>query len=342
MTTSSWAGERGSRRRRWCRHAIAVAVAAVLIQPGPTSAQEPEEAQFAVQPSGPNGPGERDWFVYTLNPGDTWGDTVAISNLSDRPMRFFIYSTDGLTIDGTGGFSALRDDVAPVDVGSWVHLAANEYLVEPGMRIDVPFSVTVPDDAEPGDHAGVILAVDADDGSIDPSTAGEGVSFDVRRRIGARIYVRVNGEFTPALRIDELDVQQNGDAATVTWQISNTGNLRLNPTAEVRVTGLFGRTVATLPAQQLAEMLPGSNLVGGTAVADLPGFEPLTAHLVVRAEGVEVERSRTFRPFPWAVFGGLLLALLALGWFLRSRYRRRHPRPAARPAEPPRKVPVSA
>jgi hypothetical protein len=154
--------------------------------------------------------------------------------------------------------------------------------------------------------------------------------------------VRVNGELSPALRIDRLDVDRNGSDATVTWDISNTGNLRLAPTAEVRITGLFGRTVARAPVQQLAEMLPGSSLTGGTAVADLPRHERLTAHLVVRAEGVEVERSRSFGAYPWPFLLGGIAALLALGWYLWRRHRRHRPGSARPPAEPPRKVPVSA
>jgi hypothetical protein len=308
--------------------------------PAGDAAADDGSGNFAVQPSGPNGPGERDWFIYTLDPGDTWGDTVAISNLSDRPTRFFIYATDAITIADTGGIGALRDDQAPVDVGSWVQLAANEYVVDPGRRIDVPFSITVPSDAEPGDHTGVILAIDADEGAgAGPDEPG--VSFDVRRRIGTRIYLRVNGELTPALRIDRLDVARAGGDVTVTWDVSNTGNVRLSPTAEVRITGLFGRTVATAPAQQLAEMLPGSNLLGGVTVPDVPSYERLTAHLVLRAEGITVERSRRFGSYSWGLIGGLLALLVLLGLFIRARGRRRRTPSAPRPAAPPPKVPVS-
>jgi hypothetical protein len=336
--------ERRERRPSWAWLGAALLLVA-LVGGSAVGAQEPppdapppaeEPAAFAVQPSGPNGPGSRDWFVYTLDPGSTFGDTVAISNLSDRSVRFAIYATDAVGIADVGGFSALRDDETPTDVGTWITLAANEYVVEPGTRIDVPFSITVPADAEPGDHAGAILAVDADAGSIDPESAGEGISFDVRQRIGARVYVRVNGTISPALRIDELDVQRNGDGATVTWEVSNTGNLRLSPTAQVRITGLFGRTVRTAPLQELPELLPGGNFIGGTPIADLPSLEPLTAHLVIEAEGVEVERSKVVRPFPWLVVGIAAIVALGIAWFIVRRRRSRRgssPPPPAREAD---------
>lgn len=296
---------------------------------------------FAVQPSGPDGPGNRDWFTYTLDPGAVFGDTVAISNLSNRPIRFSIYATDAVSVADVGGFGAMKDDQKPVDVGTWITLAAREYTVEPGKRIDVPFSVTVPQDAEPGDHAGAILAVDADQGGFDPNSSPGGLSFNVKNRIGARVYVRVSGPTSPALRIDKLDVRRDENKATITWEILNSGNLRLTPTSQVRITGLFGRTVRTMPAQEVPELLPGANYVGASIVTGLPALEPLTAHLVLTAPDVRTERSNQFRSYPWLLIV-LVLALLALGWWHRRRRNRMRSTPGAGPNRSRERVPVDA
>ncbi|MGQ0433196.1 MAG: WxL protein peptidoglycan domain-containing protein [Microthrixaceae bacterium] len=301
----------------------------------------PAESGFAVQPSGPDGPGSRDWFTYTLDPGAVFGDTVAISNLGDRPIRFVIFPTDAVSVVDVGGFAALKDDETPVDVGTWIELAAGEYTVPPGQRIDVPFSITVPDDAEPGDHAGAILAVDADEGSFDPSIAPDGISFNVRHRMGARVYVRVSGPVEPALRIDELAVERDGGTATITWEVANTGNLRLAPSAQVRVTGLFGRTIRTVPVQQLPELLPGANYVGASIVTGLPSVEPLTAQLVLTAEGVRTEGSKQFAPYPWLLIAALLVLLLAATWWYRRR-RRSQRNQGSPPSRSNDRVPVPA
>ena len=297
------------------------------------------DAEFAVQPSGPDGPGDRDWFIYTLDPGDVFGDTVAISNLSDHPIRFHIYPTDAVSVADSAGFAALKDTETPVDVGTWIKLAADEYTVEPGKRIDVPFSITVPEDAEPGDHAGAILAVDADDAETVDRTE-EGTSFDVLNRLGARVYVRVGGETAPDLRIDDLSVDRDGDQAIVNWEVLNTGNLRLTPNAQVRIKGWFGRTVATAPVQELPELLPGANYVGASIVDGMPGFEPLTAELVVKAEGVETQRSEQFQGYPWLLLLAIVLLIVAGGWWYRRRRRRRQAGPP--PGRQSGKVPVPA
>lgn len=335
------------RHRAW----VLVGLVALTLHPARSGAQTapsqappaettPADAEFAVQPSGPTGPGARDWFTYTLDPGATFGDTVAISNLSDHATHFVIYPTDAVSVADSAGFAAKKDDETPTDVGTWVTLAAREYTVPAGQRIDVPFKITVPEDAEPGDHAGAILAVDVEEGSIDPSSAPDGLSLNIRHRMGARIYVRVSGPTAPALRIDQLRVQRDGDKATVTWDLQNTGNLRLTPSAQVRISGLFGRTVRTVPVQQLPELLPGANFLGASIVTGLPSYEPLTAHLVVTAEGVRTERSKQFAPYPWVLIGIVVGLGLVAWWLWRRRRRARRADPVPPPPRPERRVPV--
>jgi hypothetical protein len=330
MTTTSTTEHRAARLPLAL---LTLVLGVIVLLPGAARAQDatpeppppeatPTDSGFAVQPSGPDGPGLRDWFTYTLDPGAVFGDTVAISNLSDHPIRFVIYPTDAVSVVDTGGFAAIKDTETPVDVGTWIELAAGEYTVPAGQRIDVPFKITVPEDAEPGDHAGAILAVDADEGSFDPNAAPDGITFNVMHRMGARVYVRVGGPTAPALRIDDLVVVRDGGKATVTWNAENTGNLRLSPTAEVRISGLFGRTIRTVPIQQLPELLPGANYVGASILTGLPSYEPLTAHLVVAAEGVTIERSKQFASYPWLLIALVLAVLVAAWWFPRHRRRR--------------------
>jgi len=323
---------------------LVVLVVPALAQEAPEDSGEapvePSSPSFSVQPSGPDGPGDRDWFTYTLDPGTSFGDVVAISNLSDKPIHFFLYPTDAVSVADSAGFAAMKDTDKPEDVGTWIELAADEFTVEPGKRVDVPFSVTVPEDAEPGDHAGALLAVDTaeTEAAGDPSD-DDGISFDVVHRLGARIYVRVGGETSPDLRIDELSVIRDGDRATVSWEVLNTGNLRLTPSAEVRIKGWFGRTVATASVQQLPELLPDANFVGATVLDGMPSYEPLTAELIVRAEGVETKRSEQFAGYPWLLLLVIALLLAAGGWWWRRRRRREAGPPPSSRAE---RVPVPA
>jgi hypothetical protein len=327
---------------------LAAGTSAVGAQDGPGDVPEPGPGGgWAVQPSSPDGPGGRDWFFFTLSPGQVFGDMVGISNLSDRPIRFGIFVRDAFNASGSGAFSAQQEDEQPRGAGTWIELAASEYTVEPGMRVDLPFRIEIPDDAPPGDHAAAILAVDMDDPGFAQDLEQSGVS--VRTRVGARVYVRVAGPLVPALRIDRIHVAYDnpivpfiagGGSATVEWQVTNTGNQRIDADAQLRITGLLGRTVKRLEPVDVPELLPGGSYTHVQAVGGLPPFERLSADVTVTSREVEVRRAAAFWAVPW-----LLLALLLLGgglWWWRRHRQRRKPSSGESGSPPPvhRKEPV--
>lgn len=306
----------------------------------PTSAQGVE---FAVQPSSPDGPGGRDYFVYTLSPGQTFGDTVAVSNFSDQPVTFLLYPTDAFNTEGEAAFALLREEEEPTDVGTWIELAADQYTIEPQSTANIPFSITVPPDASPGDHAGAIVAQPVPT----PGQPTEGFSFEVRQRIGARVYARVDGPIDPSLRIDQLSFDYErpvnpltGGDALVSYQVSNTGNVRLSSTSVLKITGPFGITVKELPARELPELLPGSDVIVTETINDLPQLGRLTAEVEVtaRVEDEQTKASTSVWAIPWLLLLALvLIAGLVVAW-LRRRRSASTPPPPPTSAEPKPKV----
>jgi hypothetical protein len=291
-----------------------------------TSTDSP--GSFAVQPSGEAGPGGRDFFIYTLKVGELYGDTVAISNLGTEPATFVIYATDAQnTTDGS--FSLLREEETPTDVGTWVELGATQWTVEPGTFVNVPFSISVPDDAAPGDHVGAIVAQKIDD----PDNPDDGIGLDVRVRIGARIYVRVDGPVSPSLAIDRFEIDYDAPGtpfgsnnAKVTYVLTNTGDIRLTPTADLEVSGLFGLGSTSSPQRQIPELLPGGSIEIAETVQDVQPWMRITADLEVQAEegAVLVQSSITQWAVPWLsviVVGVVVLALVV--WRIIARRRKR-------------------
>ncbi len=308
----------------------------------PSSAQGVE---FAVQPSGPEGPGGRDYFVYTLSPGQTFGDFVAVSNFADQPVTFLLYPTDAFNTEGDAAFALLREDEQPVDTGTWINLAADQYTIDPQSTAVIPFSITVPPDAAPGDHAGAIVAQPVPT----PGQPTEGFSFQVRQRIGARVYTRVDGPLDPSLRIDQLafDYERpvnplTGGDGLVTYQVSNIGNVRLASTAVLKIKGPFGITVKELPARELPELLPGSDVLVTETVNDIPQLGRLTAQVDVTAqiEDEQTSASTSVWAIPWLALLALLLVIGLVVWYLRRRGR--SDRDAAPPPPSTPKEAVSA
>jgi Bacterial protein of unknown function (DUF916) len=269
-----------------------------------------------VQPSGENGPGGRDYFIYTLPQGGQFGDRVAIANLSDTTATYAVYATDAVNTKD-GSFSLLRDGDTPDGVGSWVELGATQYTVEPGEQVIIPFSVTVPDDAAPGDHVGAIVAQKIDD----PTNPGDGIGVDVRVRIGARIYVRVDGPTNPSLSIESFDIVYDapaspfsGSTAKVVYVLTNTGDIRLSPTADLNLAGLFGLGEQQLAQRQIPELLPGGSVTISESIQDVKPLGRLTADLSVRDEAASVVATASLTEWavPWLTLGVVALVLVGI------------------------------
>jgi hypothetical protein len=287
--------------------------------PATQAASATDAGGFAVQPSGPDGPGGRDYFIYTLQVGEVYGDTVAISNTGSEAATFAIYATDARTTED-GSFSLLREEEQPADVGAWVELGATQYTVEAGTRVDIPFKITVPADVPPGDHVGAIVAQKIDD----PNNPNDGIGLDVRVRVGARLYVRVEGPVNPSLAIDDFAVSYAapgnpfaGRDANITYTLTNTGDIRLSPVATVTIGGVFGLGRHSLPERQIPELLPGSSVQISEIVHDVRPYARLTAELsVVSADdAVAVSSSLTQWAVPMAAVGALAVVVIAvIGW----------------------------
>lgn len=334
------------RKRHHFRRTIAVAFALVLGTTSITSAapvgpvgsrpaappidetSTDSPGSFAVQPSSDNGPGGRDFFIYTLKVGELYGDTVAISNLGTEPATFVIYATDAVNTSD-GSFSLLREEEEPTDVGTWVELGATQWTVEPGTFVNIPFSIAVPDDAAAGDHVGAIVAQKIDD----PDNPDDGIGLDVRVRVGARIYVRVDGPVNPSLAIDRFDVIYDAPPtpfgtsnAKIVYTLTNTGDIRLAPIANLELSGVFGLGSSTLPERQIPELLPGGSIEIAETVLDVRPWMRLTADLEVTAEegAVLVQSSITQWAVPWLtviILGVVVLALVV--WRIVARRRKR-------------------
>lgn len=102
--------------------------------------------------------------------------------------------------------------------------------VPAGESVEVPFAITVPADATPGDHVGRIFA----------------------GRTSLPVRLRVGGALKPSLAVE--NVKLDGD--TVTYTLHNTGNAILGARAAVSVSGPFGSSPGRT-TRGAAALLPG-------------------------------------------------------------------------------------
>jgi hypothetical protein len=277
---------------------------------------------------------DRPNYAYDLQPGGTVGDALYVANRSPQPITLSVYAADGfLTEDGA--LDILAGGVASTDLGSWVRVETPELTLDSGASAEVPFVITVPADAPPGDYAAGVVAsmrVTADNGTI------------TERRLGSRVHLRVQGDLAPALTVGGVVVDYHGTAnpiesgsATVTYTLTNTGNTRLDPAVDVALGGPFGLAGVTA-ADDAPELLPGSSLQRtvevagvvplGLLAADVTATSQVVSRTLAGAEPSALdplvsEGTAATAAMPWTALAILAALVLFIAWRIVAGRRRK-------------------
>jgi hypothetical protein len=300
------------------------------------------QVTWSVVPATSTGPDPtRLEFSYgVVKAGSSIQDHVEIVNRSSQSAAFSIYATDASGTSPSGALLLLGSNQKSTDIGAWSSFAGGARQLStiiPGKKaIIVAFTLKVPLQATPGDHTGAMVAAV---GVTRKNAAGESVVENYR--IAVPLELRVPGALRAGIGVqsistgfsDPLNPFGTG-SATVSYTLTNTGNVRQSATPTVRVTGPFGQTATVHPAN-LPVILPGDSV---RVAASLPGLfpaGPMTAHITVQpgwpkgtiplalAASVAAGSASLFA-FPWSLLG-LILLLVAIGvglWFY-FRWRRR-------------------
>lgn len=224
----------------------------------PLSAQAIDGPSWSVGPVDDAAGATRANFAYELDPGAVIEDSIAVTNDGSADLTLDIYPADAFTTR-EGNIDVLTSGAESVDGGSWVSVSATTVTLAPGEEAVVPFTLSVPADATPGDHpAGIVTSLRTDDPAA---------QVQVDRRLGSRMQIRVSGELVPAVEISSPTVSFSGQwnpfasgAVTVDYSLTNTGNTRVTATSAVNVAGPFGIAAVGTAPEQLSEVLPGSTI----------------------------------------------------------------------------------
>jgi hypothetical protein len=297
---------------------------------------------WALAPAGTeeaNGVGNRSNLSYVADPGTVIEDAVTLYNLSNVPLVFRIYATDAFN-NPDGEFDLLEADEVPVDAGSWVDMGAEQIPVDARTQVTIPITITIPENATPGDHAGAVLASNAA-----LSTGPEGQQLTLDRRTGTQLFVRVNGPLTAELAIADITTDYSASlnplsgSATVSYTIENRGNVSLDGTVQASVGGPLGLGEQKGAEIELPLLLPGSNITLTEEFDNVPAFGVAVTKVQLNpssdgdvAVAASSQQTITFAP-PIALLMFLLAILFGLlAW---RAYRRHQQRSAAEFASEP-------
>ncbi|WP_311211814.1 MULTISPECIES: hypothetical protein [unclassified Arthrobacter] len=285
---------------------------------------------WAVTPADTAGPDGRSWVELELDSGVSVDEHLAVRNLSGREVTFSLTAADGY-FTPTGRFNMLPGDKQSVAAGTWISVDKTVTVAAGGTAV-VPFKVTVPDNATPGDHAVGIAA------SIYSQGGSDGTQLGVESRVGFRVMTRVKGEVKPALSMKataSYDTSWNPlepGSADLTVDLENTGNVRLSVDPSTMVNDARWPAAGTEEARTL-ELLPGDRR---TVSIHVPHVWPLgimtlpvtVSQGVIAPDGATqslepVQESVTLWAVPWPQLAILVALLLLFAGLFRGRKRRK-------------------
>ncbi|MFF9017516.1 WxL protein peptidoglycan domain-containing protein [Streptomyces sp. NPDC014870] len=283
------------------------------------AARAAENGEWAVYPTASQ-LGSRPYFYLSADPGTTVKDQVTVANKTGAPLTFRLYGADAYNTERDGGFAVRTSQEKQTGVGAWIRPEQTRVTVPPRSAVTVPYTLTVPEDAEPGDHPGAVVALDE---RIEAGTGS--VAVGVQRAVGARVYLRVNGPTVPALAVEDVTLDQDrplvpgtgASTAVVSYTLHNRGNVTLNPRVALRAEGVFGRTLLARDLAKIpSELLPRQKIRLSERWTGAPQFDWGEVTLTATAKDVRESGRASFLALPWLAAGVVLVgggvALIAL------------------------------
>jgi hypothetical protein len=316
-------------------------LAATLSVSSGRPASAASNGQWSVFPTTLPGQAPRGVVRPTLVPGKTYFDAVTVANLTANPLTFHLYAADAINTPG-GGLSLRRRTDVQRDIGNWIKLPYSMLTVRPRGAIVVPYTITPPVQASPGDHVGGIVAEDTQGIT---SQSGS-IPITVVQAVGVRIYGRVSGPLDPKVSIAGLSLTVNRSVASqfggsvdakVRFQVRNLGNTVLSPQTRLVLTTPFG----TAASRRLRgdQLLPGSSLSYSITFRSVNTYGHLRAQAVSTAIGTRASADAAAWTIPWVL---LLLLIIIVLFFAGLTIRKgRRKKAADHQEEPDRDVPES-
>lgn len=279
----------------------------------PTSTMAAEDGEMSIYPASWDGENEltKYWYIYSLDKGDSHQDQVVVENTGGSPLSVKIYAVDALTTSD-GAFALENEDEEKNDIGAWVTLSESELDLAAGESQIVDFTISIPEDTEPGEHIGGIV--------IENKTIKEGQQLNLKTRVGVRIYETVPGEVVKKVAID--NVQVNGYYSSIwslfytydlNYDLVNEGNVQLSPSTDVSINSpWFGYVEASVNDMIDRSIFPGKKISPQQTIDDPLYFGPYTLTITTQLEeGAPVQKVHNFWVLPWKAL--LLVAIVLIG-----------------------------
>lgn len=280
-------------------------------------------------------------FQLTVGPGETWKSSIKIVNNNTYDVTYYAQLMN-FAAEGEGGksqFVPLVDGAYAEgtqhteSLARWITITKDPITVRRGESVDVPFTVTIPTDAEPGGHYAAILV-----GNQPAGGSAEGALVKVSSLVSSLLFVKISGDVHEGGRVREFRSDKalyDHPEASFMLRFENTGNVHLRPQGIITIKNMWGKERGSVAINQKGEfgnVLPGTirrfEFVwkGEHSAFDMGRYSAS----VTLAYGDEGKQSTSAETYFWVVpvvplaatLGTILAFALTLIWLIKRYVRR--------------------
>lgn len=195
-------------------------------------------------------------FEITASPGEVIENIVRVNNPTDNIVNIKMTAED-IAPSGEQGNVIVKDPGSEShSISNWIKCEPETFQLGPREERAIKFTITVPQNGEPGGHYGTVIA-----GPNIVASSGGVTGAAIVPRVGAIILVSLPGERKEQIIVKDF-YSQNKEEKTDFFQYSpigfaakfeNKGNVHIKPGASIVIANWFGQKVGQvdLPAQNV-------------------------------------------------------------------------------------------
>ena len=193
--------------------------------------------------------------------GKTYDIKLKITNITTSSLVYTPSVDDFTATNETGTPHIITDSTLPAtsSIKTWVQ-PIQSFTLKSRESVDITASITIPENAEPGGHYGVIRF---SGGTPEIDSTGVGLTASA----GVLLLVRVDGSITEKAEVASFYTAKSGNQSfffedspiEFVARIKNDGNIHIKPIGSIEIRDIFNNLVTTLSVNaDKSNVLPNS------------------------------------------------------------------------------------
>jgi len=250
-------------------------------------------------------------------PGNTYTIKLSVLNVTASDLDYSTEVNDFETSDETGSPRIINNNNLPdtVSVRTWLS-KISDFGLKSRQTKTIDVSISVPLNAEPGGHYGVVHF----SGSA-PEVKDTGVGLAASA--GALILIRVDGKITEEANLTSFYASTNGNEAwffengpiTFVTRVENIGNVHIKPVGTIELRDIFGNLVKTMTVNEdKSNVLPNGTRRFESIYDQFWMFGFYTANLAIGygTTGQAITTTINFWVIPYKLIAVILFIIVTL------------------------------